>query len=71
MKRGRGRPESRIIKLDATPEEIAAAIFANADTCKPLENGVYKEVADGMGFEPTAGGVPVKDACYRVLNPAL
>ena len=55
MKRERGRPESRIIKLDATPEEVAAAIFAAADIpCKPPQKGIYKEV-EVPGIEPVAG----------------
>ena len=34
-KRPRGRPEKRIIKLDATPEEAARAIFSAAEKPDP------------------------------------
>ncbi len=33
-KRPRGRPQTRIIKLDATPEEVAQAIFKAAEQLK-------------------------------------
>ena len=35
-----GRPISRIIKLDATPEEVARRIFANA---KPVDPSLRKK----------------------------
>ena len=34
-KRRPGRPETRVIKLDATPEEVARGIFANAKPPDP------------------------------------
>ena len=34
-KRKRGRPPSRIMAIDATPEEIAKAIFANVKPPNP------------------------------------
>ena len=35
--RKRGRPPTRIIKLDATPEEVARAIFAGAKKTDPAK----------------------------------
>ena len=34
-KRGRGRPETRVVKIDASPEEIAKAMFAAAKEPDP------------------------------------
>lgn len=34
-KRRRGRPETRVVKLDATMEEVAQRIFANAKKPDP------------------------------------
>lgn len=34
-KRQRGRPETRVLKINATPEEIARAIFSAAEPPDP------------------------------------
>ena len=34
-KRGRGRPETRVVNIDASPEEIAKAMFAAAKPPDP------------------------------------
>ena len=41
--RKRGRPVSQIIKLDATPEEVAKAIFAGAKPPDPSLRKPRKE----------------------------
>ena len=43
--RKRGRPLSQIIKLDATPEEVAKAIFAGAKPPDPSLRKPRKEKA--------------------------
>ena len=35
LKRRRGRPETRWVKIDATPEEVAKAMFAAAKPPDP------------------------------------
>ena len=35
--RSRGRPVTRVLKLDATPEEVARRIFTNAKSPEPIK----------------------------------
>ena len=39
-KRRRGRPETRVLKIDATPEEVAKAMFA---ATKPPDPSLRKD----------------------------
>ena len=38
----RGRPPTRVLKLDATPEEVALGIFANAKPPDPNKRKPHK-----------------------------
>ena len=50
QKAGRGRPTTRQIKLDASPERVARAIFAAAKKRDPM---IRKSEA-GAGLEPAS-----------------
>ena len=45
--RPRGRPETRVVKLDAEPEEVARRIFANAKTPDPSKRITKKRKRRG------------------------
>ena len=60
-KRKRGRPETRVLKIDATPEEVAKAIFAAAKPPDPSKE--LRSLKSKRGLE----SLPYKTQLYPIV----